>query len=94
MRKIADSKDIRAGDVFVEGGFPGHAVLVVDRARDPRSGRVIFLLAQSYMPAQDIHVLTNPAGGPLAPWYDANFGETLRTPEWTFRAEHLRRFVE
>jgi hypothetical protein len=94
MRKVTDVRDIRAGDVFVEGGFPGHAVIVVDKAKDPRTGRVVVLLAQSYMPAQDIHILRNPSGGPLAPWYDASFTETLRTPEWTFRAEHLRRFAE
>jgi hypothetical protein len=93
MRKVADVRDIRAGDVFVEGGFPGHAVIVVDVARDPRSGRRVFLLAQSYMPAQDIHILRNPAGGPTAPWYEAKTTESLKTPEWMFRTEHLRRFA-
>ena len=92
MLKRADVRDIRAGDVFIQGGFPGHAVLVVDVARETLTGRRVFLLAQSYMPAQDIHILKNPAGGPLVPWYDANIGEVLRTPEWTFRAEHLKRF--
>jgi hypothetical protein len=93
MVRAASTRDVRAGDVFIEGGFPGHAVIVVDVAREPRTGRRVFLLAQSYMPAQDIHILKNPAGGALAPWYDANMGQTLKTPEWTFRAEHLKRFA-
>jgi hypothetical protein len=93
MVKPANTRDIRAGDVFIQGGFPGHAVIVVDVAREPRTGRRVLLLAQSYMPAQDIHILKNPAGGPLAPWYDANIGQTLKTPEWTFRPEHLMRFA-
>jgi hypothetical protein len=87
-------RDLRAGDVFIEGGYPGHAVIIVDTAKDPRSGRRLFLLAQSYMPAQEVHILRNPADGALSPWYDANVGSTLRTPEWTFKPEHLRRFAE
>jgi hypothetical protein len=93
MVKPANIRDVRAGDVFIEGGFPGHAVIVVDVARESRTGRRVFLLAQSYMPAQDIHILKNPADGSLAPWYDANISQTLKTPEWTFRAEHLKRFA-
>jgi len=92
METIANVGEIRAGDVFVEGGSPGHAVIVLDVAKETRTGRRVFLLAQSYMPAQDIHILKNPAAGSLSPWYDADFGPTLRTPEWTFRREHLRRF--
>ena len=89
---VPDVRTLRAGDVFIQPGYPGHAVLVVDVARDTRTGRRIFLLAQSYMPAQDIHILQNPAGGPLGSWYDTNFGTSLKTPEWTFSANHLHRF--
>ena len=87
-----DARHLEAGDVFIQGGYPGHAVIIIDTATEKRSGRRVFLLAQSYMPAQDIHVLKNPNGGTLGPWYDANLGSTLKTPEWTFRPEHLRRF--
>ncbi len=83
---------LSAGDVFIQPGFPGHAVLVVDVARNVRTGRRVFLLAQSYMPAQDIHILQNPAGGALGAWYDVDFGTKFRTPEWTFTAGQLRRF--
>ncbi len=83
--------DIRIGDVFVQAGSPGHAVLVVDLAEND-AGRKVMLLAQSYMPAQDIHVLRNPKG-PGA-WYPVRFGAGLETPEWTFRAGDLRRFPE
>ncbi len=51
--------DIQIGDVFIQGGSPGHAVIVVDMAIDSNQNKV-FLLAQSYMPAQDIQILTNP----------------------------------
>jgi len=47
---------IEPGDVMIRAGSPGHAMLVVDVAEDER-GRRIYLLAQSYMPAQDIHIV-------------------------------------
>ena len=94
LEKVQDVRDVRAGDVFIQPGYPGHAVLVVDVAEDSRTGRRAFLLAQSYMPAQDIHILQNPAGGSLGAWYDRDFGTSLKTPEWTFTAGHLRRFAE
>ena len=63
---------------------------VVDVAED-RAGRRAVLLAQSYMPAQDIHVLRNPKT-PENPWYVINGDEPLTTPEWDFAAGALRRF--
>jgi len=94
LEAVKDIKGMRVGDVFIKGGFPGHAVLVVDMACDPRTGRKVFLLAQSYMPAQDIHVLKNPKEAKLSPWYDVEFGAVLYTPEWTFARNDLKRFPE
>jgi hypothetical protein len=84
-------KDIEAGDVFVQGGHPGHAVIVVDVARNAM-GEQIFLLAQSYMPAQEIHVLKNMEDTDLSPWFRLNEGEELVTPEWTFRWQDRKRW--
>jgi hypothetical protein len=89
---VASPSDVQPGDVFIQGGFPGHAVIVLDVADDPARRRTVFLLAQSYMPAQDIHVLRNPGDPGGGPWYDTAFGEVLETPEWTFRRGDLRRF--
>lgn len=82
---------VAPGDVFIQGGFPGHAVLVMDAAEDDR-GRRVYLLAQSYMPAQEIHLLDNPAAD--GPWYDAQAKGRVVTPEWTFEPSDLRRFDE
>lgn len=84
--------EIQIGDVFIKGGSPGHAVLVVDMAVNEKTGEKIFLLAQSYMPAQNIQILKNPMNTGLSPWYSINFGETLQTPEWDFKKEHLKSF--
>lgn len=86
--------DMRIGDVFIQGGFPGHAVLVIDMAAHPATGEKRFLLMQSYMPAQDMHVLKNPKSPDGTPWYPLNFGEKLVTPEWIFEAKDLRRFKD
>ncbi|MBN8129444.1 hypothetical protein J0J27_23340, partial [Vibrio vulnificus] len=72
--------------------FPGHAVLVADMAANPATGEKRFLLLQSYMPAQEIHVLKNPSAADGSPWYPAAFEGDLVTPEWTFAAGSLRRW--
>ncbi len=90
LTRVDDPARLAAGDVFIQGGFPGHAVLVADVVEDGR-GRRAFLLLQSYMPAQEVHVLRNPAD-PASPWYLARSRGALETPEWRFRFEDLKRF--
>jgi hypothetical protein len=85
-------QDLRPGDVFLKGGTPGHCVIVVDMAVNPETGEKVFLIAQSYMPAQDIHILKNPSKGDGDPWYPLDFGDVLVTPEWTFTADQVYRF--
>ncbi len=92
MTPVPDPKGISAGDVFVQGGSPGHAVIVLDVAEEGSTGRRVFLLAQGFMPAQQVHVLKNSSYPALSPWYDADLGDTLVTPEWTFQKGDLKRF--
>ncbi len=84
--------DLQAGDVFIKGGFPGHAVLITDVVENPETGERRFLLLQSYMPAQDMHILINPASSDSSPWYPAKFSGDLITPEWTFKPGSLKRW--
>jgi hypothetical protein len=89
--KPKKNEDIEAGDVLIKGGSPGHAVIVVDKATNPVTGEVLVLLAQSYMPAQDIHVLVNPKHADGNPWYSvSDFGEVIITAEYPFYAGALR----
>ena len=67
-------------------------MLVADTAENAQTGEKRFLLVQSYMPAQEMHVLKNPAAGDGSPWYPAAFDGELVTPEWTFAAGSLRRW--
>lgn len=90
--KSVPVEDIAIGDVFIRGGFPGHAVLVADMVVNRSTGEKRFLLLQSYMPAQEIHVLKNPAAKDGSPWYGLDFGDKLATPEWVFARNQLKRF--
>jgi hypothetical protein len=90
--KVTDPFQMKIGDIFIQGGFPGHAVIIVDMAYEQTNKRPIFMLAQSYMPAQEIHILKNPNNKGLSPWYPIEPDKPLFTPQWTFRFSDLRSF--
>lgn len=89
LQPVASLAAVEPGDVLIQGGSPGHAVIVLDVARDA-AGRPAVLLAQSYMPAQSVHVLRNPAGGA---WFELQANAPIVTPDWRFAAADLRRFA-
>jgi Domain of unknown function (4846) len=91
LKPVKVFSDIQPGDVLIQGGFPGHAITVVDMAVDA-NGKKIFMLAQGYQPAQDIHVLRNFDSETLSPWYKVNGDGDILTPEWVFRRDQLRRW--
>lgn len=78
--------------VLVQGGSPGHAVIAVDEADGPDG--VVVLLAQSFMPAQELHILVNPNEPSLSPWYRIPEQGPLVTPEWIFREVKPMRFPD
>lgn len=85
-------EEMEIGDVLIHGGSPGHAVVVVDMAYDMHGDKV-FMLAQSYMPAQEIHVLKNINDESISPWYSVKaLNGKVRTPEWIFDTSELKRF--
>lgn len=79
---------MQMGDVFLKPGAPGHAVIIMNMAQNNK-GEKIYLLAQSYMPAQNIHVLKNPLNKTLSPWYELTQDNIIQTPEWTFYKDQL-----
>lgn len=94
MKPVNHIKEIEIGDVLIQKGNPyGHAVIVVNKADDSQSGTVLYMLAQSYMPAQDIQILVNPGNPEISPWYKVREGAIV-TPEWVFNTSDLRRFTD
>jgi hypothetical protein len=91
LHAVNKFNDISPGDVLIRGGFPGHAVIVMDVATDDH-GKKIYLLAQSYMPAQDIHILINPSQASISPWYLVTDDTIIKTPEYIFRSNELKRW--
>jgi hypothetical protein len=93
LTPVGDASGIAIGDVFIQKERAiNHVVIVVDMAVNA-AGEKAFLLAQSYMPAQETQILVNPSDEAMSPWYPARFSDTLATPEWRFRpARDLRRF--
>ncbi|HEY1045498.1 MAG TPA: DUF4846 domain-containing protein, partial [Bacteroidia bacterium] len=86
--KAKSMHDIEPGDVLIQTGNPyGHAVIVLDVCSD-NNGNKQYMLAQSYMPAQETQVLLNPLTGGV--WYSAKTEGTIETPEYNFEVSNLR----
>lgn len=83
---------ISAGDVLVHAGSPGHAMIVMDAAVNSK-GEKIFLLAQGFMPAQDMHIVINLVDDSLSPWYKAEPGKNIITPGWIFNSDECKCFT-
>ncbi len=94
MGPVKNPAEMQIGDVFIRGGFPGHAIIIVDLAENTETNEKIFLPAQGYIPAQEMHLLNNFNDPDLSPWYSANFSGDLVTPEYTFKKTELKRFAK
>jgi len=87
LHKVTDPNELKTGDVFIHGGSPGHCFIVMDVVENDQHQKQ-FLLAQSFMPAQNIQVLQN---GPGNYWFNMDkipgiwYGELVT-------AKYLRRF--
>lgn len=95
LRAVNTFSQIQPGDVLIKGGSPGHAVIVMDVVRKLVNGewKKYYLLAQSYMPAQNIHILKNYADPDDGPWYNASqVNDLISTPEWNFYKNQLKRW--
>jgi len=64
-------------------GSPGHVVMVLDVCENAEGQRA-FLLGQGYMPAQQFHVLKNPAHEEDPWYYTDEITYPFLTPEYTF----------
>lgn len=87
--------DIKIGDVFIQNGQPGHAVIVMDVLHNDEDKMLKIMLAQGNSPAQELEILRNDIDG--SPWftlsYDSNDNVKIMTPEWTFYVKDLKRFT-
>ena len=77
LKSVQNADDLKAGDVFIRGGSPGHCFIVMDVVENSQHKKQ-FLLAQSFMPAQNLQVLQY-----YSPWFslvrhsDILYGELI-----------------
>jgi hypothetical protein len=88
LNPVLNAGDIKAGDIFIKGGTPGHCFIVMDVA-EGKDHQKQFLLAQSFMPAQNIQILK--ADG--SPWFSINRQSNIFYAE-LIRPQFLRRIAE
>jgi hypothetical protein len=72
------------GDLLVDPGSPGHAVVLLDVAK--RDGELLLLVGEGFMPAQSFHVELGPVDG----WW--RWEDGLALPHWSFEGTQLRRW--
>ncbi|EMY70685.1 DUF4846 domain-containing protein [Leptospira vanthielii] len=84
-------QNLTPGDVWIEAGSPGHVVLVMDQVTG-KGGQTLFLLAQSYMPSQEMHILKSKSQ--YSPWFEVPENQTFPTPEWEFPTKEFYGFVK
>ena len=70
------------GAMLIEGGSPGHAVVLLDVATD--GARTWLLVGEGFMPAQDFHVELGPEVG----WW--LWGPGLDLGHWAFEDDDVR----
>lgn len=89
---VSQNSQIKTGDFIIKPGSPGHSVIVVGVVRN-NSGKNLYLLAESFMPAQDIHILKNKGNPTISPWYelDVNAPKTV-TAKYIFEPTSIKRF--
>lgn len=85
LQPVTNPADIKAGDVFIKGGSPGHCFIVMNVAENTARKKQ-FLLAQSFMPAQNIQVLQNGS-----PWFSLDKAAEIPYGELV-DAKYLKRF--
>lgn len=94
MLKI-NIRDVRPGDVFIQTGHPGHAVMILDVLYNDVDQTVKLMLAQGFDPAQEMEILKNYEDDE-SPWFvvplNSDDNVMVRTPQWTFYVKDLRRF--
>jgi len=84
---VTNPAELQAGDIFIHGGSPGHCFIVMDVVENDKHQKQ-FLLAQSFMPAQNIQVLQYHS-----PWFSMEKLSDIPYAELINKG-HLRKFAD
>ncbi len=86
LKPVSNVNDLKAGDVFIKGGSPGHCFIVMDVVESDQHKKQ-FLLAQSFMPAQNLQVLQYNGN----PWFNLDVKSGIWYADLIDKA-YLRKF--
>ncbi|WP_345954946.1 DUF4846 domain-containing protein [Mucilaginibacter sp. PAMB04168] len=86
LHQVTNANDLNIGDVFIKGGSPGHCFIVMNVVINKVNHQKRFLLAQSFMPAQNIQILQNGS-----PWFSLDEPAQIPYGELV-SAAYLKRF--
>lgn len=83
--EYVNPEDVKPGDILIYGGSPGHAVTVMDVLHKKGSNAIKVIFSQSYMPAQEIEILSNWEDK-RSPWFTIDMDKSayVNTPQWEF----------
>ena len=89
---VKDNKSLKTGDMIITPGSPGHVVFIAGVAKNSENQRV-YLLGEGFMPAQSIHILSNPFDKRLSPWYSLDVSSPeIHTARYLFKGHSFRTF--
>lgn len=91
LKKVENVADLEVGDMVIKPGFPGHIIMIVDKATDA-NGKILFIFAQGNTPAQSVHVLKNLSDTAISPWYELELNAYLEIPTYYFDQTKFVRF--
>lgn len=91
LQAIESLSEVEVGDMIIYPGFPGHVVMIADKAINEK-GEILFILAQGNTPAQSVHMLKNLNDSQISPWYNLELGAYLEIPMYYFNETKFIRF--
>ena len=67
-KELTRTDKFEVSTLMIAPGSPGHTCIIIDKASISNGGKV-YKLAEGYMPAQSIYVLSNRTDRSTDPWY-------------------------
>jgi hypothetical protein len=89
-KELKSATDFEIGTIIIKPGSPGHTCIIIDETINDK-GEKLFKLAEGYMPAQSIYILSNPYDEAISPWYKLNKGEII-TSSYDFTNYQIKKF--
>jgi hypothetical protein len=89
-KELKKAEGLQTGTVIIFPGNPGHCCIIIDEALTDKQDTV-YKIAEGYMPAQSIYILSNPYEPEWNPWYHLGKGD-INTASCSFRSYYLKKF--